>query len=39
VTRATTPCEERLIALLAAANRGAKRDGLYALWLVLRAAE
>ena len=39
MTRATTPCEERLIALLAAANRGANRDGLYALWLVLRAAE
>jgi len=39
VTRATTPCEERLIALLSAASRGAKRDGLYALWLVLRAAE
>ncbi len=39
MTRATTPCEERLIALLTAARRGAKRDGLYALWLVLRAAE
>ncbi len=39
MTRATTPCEERLIALLSAASRGAKRDGLYALWLVLRAAE
>lgn len=39
MTRATTPCEEQLIALLAAASRGAKRDGLYALWLVLRAAE
>ncbi len=39
MTRATTPCEERLIVLLATASRGAKRDGLYALWLVLRAAE
>ncbi len=39
MTRATTPCEERLIALLGTASRGAKRDGLYALWLVLRAAE
>ena len=39
MTRATTQCEERLIALLAAASRGAKRDGLFALWLVLRAAE
>jgi len=39
VTPAPTPCEERLIALLSAASRGSKRDGLYALWLVLRAAE
>jgi len=30
--------EERLIALLAEAPRGPKREGLYALWLVLRAA-
>jgi hypothetical protein len=37
--RATTPCEERLIALLAEAARGPKRDGLFALWLVVRAAE
>ncbi len=37
--QATTPCEERLIALLAAAARGPERDGLFALWLVLRAAE
>jgi hypothetical protein len=39
VIRATTPCEQRLIALLAAAGRGPARDGLFALWLVLRAAE
>jgi hypothetical protein len=37
--RATTPCEERLITLLAEAARGPKRDGLFALWLVVRAAE
>src|SRR5256885_11355643 len=39
VTPAPTPCEERLIALLSAASRGSKRDGLYALWLGLRGAE
>jgi hypothetical protein len=39
MTRATTPSEERLVALLAAAARGPARDGLFALWLVLRAAE
>jgi hypothetical protein len=37
--RATTPCEERLISLIAEAARGPKRDGLFALWLVVRAAE
>jgi hypothetical protein len=37
--RVTTDCEERLVALLAGAGRGPKRDGLYALWLVVRAAE
>jgi hypothetical protein len=37
--RSTTPCEERLIDLIAAAARGPKRDGLFALWLVVRAAE
>ncbi len=37
--RAITPCEERLITLVADAARGPKRDGLFALWLVLRAAE
>jgi len=39
MTGAVSPCEERLIALLAAATRGPQRDGLYALWLMLRAAE
>ncbi|HXQ27959.1 MAG TPA: hypothetical protein VN848_01720 [Gemmatimonadales bacterium] len=37
--RSTTPCEERLVALLAAAARGPEREGLFALWLVVRAAE
>ena len=37
--RAATPAEERLIALAAAAARGPARDGLFALWLVVRAAE
>ncbi|HYK81844.1 MAG TPA: hypothetical protein VEU55_01750 [Gemmatimonadales bacterium] len=36
---ATTPAEERLIELAATAVRGPKRDGLFALWLVVRAAE
>src|SRR5206468_438 len=35
--RATTPCEEQLIGLLAAAGRGPARDGVFALWLVPRA--
>jgi len=39
VTPAFTPCEERLVTLLAEASRGPKRDGLFALWLVSRAAE
>jgi len=30
--------ESRLVALIAEAPRGPKRDGLFALWLVLRAA-
>ncbi len=30
--------ESRLVALIADAPRGPKRDGLFALWLVLRAA-
>ena len=37
--RVTTPAEERLVALIAEAARGPKRDGLFALWLVVRAAE
>lgn len=37
--RATTPAEERLVALIAEAARGPTRDGLFALWLVVRAAE
>ena len=37
--QATTPAEARLIALVGEAVRGPKRDGLFALWLVLRAAE
>lgn len=36
---AITPGEERLIALVADAERGPQRDGLYALWLTLRVAE
>jgi hypothetical protein len=37
--RSTTPAEERLVGLIAEAARGPKRDGLFALWLVVRAAE
>jgi hypothetical protein len=37
--RATTASEERLVALAAAETRGPRRDGAYALWLVVRAAE
>lgn len=36
---ATTDAEERLVALIGAAERGPTRDGLFALWLVVRAAE
>jgi hypothetical protein len=36
---ATTTAELRLIGLVADAVRGPKRDGLFALWLVVRAAE
>jgi len=39
VIQATTPAEGRLLALVGAAVRGPKRDGLFALWLVLRTAE
>ncbi len=37
--RATTPAEERLIGLVAGAVRGPQREGLFALWLVVRSAE
>src|SRR3989441_9572818 len=39
VTRATTAAEERLIGLVANAVRGPEREGLFALWLVVRSAE
>ena len=37
--RATTAAEEQLIRLVAAAVRGPARQGLFALWLVVRSAE
>ena len=37
--RGTSSAEERLVSLVATAPRGPRRDGLYALWLTLRAAE
>jgi hypothetical protein len=37
--KGTSAAEERLVALVAAAPRGPRRDGLYALWLTLRVAE
>lgn len=36
---AVTASEARLVSLVADAERGPRRDGLYALWLVLRAAQ
>jgi hypothetical protein len=36
---AVTASEARLIGLAAVAERGPSRDGLYALWLTVRAAE
>src|SRR5207249_963163 len=39
VIQVTTPAEARLLALVGDAVRGPKRNGLFALWLVLRAAE
>ncbi len=36
---ATTPAEEQLVTLIAEAARGPRREGLFALWLVVRAAE
>lgn len=38
-TPSTTPAEERLVTLIAEAARGPRREGLFALWLVVRAAE
>lgn len=35
----STPAEERLVTLIAEAARGPQREGLFALWLVVRAAE
>ena len=35
----TTPAEERLVTLIAESARGPQREGLFALWLVVRAAE
>ena len=39
MTETVTASEARLVALIAEAERGPRRDGLYALWLVVRAAE
>jgi hypothetical protein len=39
VSGSTTAAEERLIELVAGAVRGPKREGLFALWLVVRSAE
>src|SRR5258705_10767115 len=36
---ATPPAEEQLVTLIAEAARGPRREGLFALWLVVRAAE
>src|SRR5436309_2180729 len=35
----STPAEEKLVALIAESARGPQREGLFALWLVVRAAE
>ena len=35
----TTQAEDRLVNLIAEAARGPRREGLFALWLVVRAAE
>ena len=35
----TSPAEERLVTLIAESARGPQREGLFALWLVVRAAE
>jgi len=34
-----TPAEERLVTLIAESARGPRREGLFALWLMVRAAE
>ncbi len=39
MTASVTASEARLVGLVAEAERGPRRDGLYALWLVLRVAE
>jgi len=39
VSAEATASEERIVRLLAAAARGPERDGLFALWLMVRAAE
>jgi hypothetical protein len=39
MTLITVGVEDRLVSLVAEAERGPQRDGLYALWLVVRAAE
>jgi hypothetical protein len=39
MTPIAAPVEDRLVSLVAEARRGPRRDGLYALWLVVRAAE
>ncbi|HEY7194415.1 MAG TPA: hypothetical protein VH439_11785 [Gemmatimonadales bacterium] len=35
----TTSAEDRLVTLMAGSARGPEREGLFALWLVVRAAE
>jgi len=35
----STPAEDRLVTLIAESSRGPRRRGLFALWLVVRAAE
>jgi len=34
-----TPAEDRLVTLIAESARGPRREGLFALWLMVRAAE
>jgi len=35
----STPAEERLVTLIAESARGPQREGLFALWLMVRTAE